>query len=267
MPIIEANGINLYYEIHGSKNDESLIFTNGIFANTLSWLHQIPVFSKKYKVILYDMRGQGQSDHPEGEYTLELHAKDQKALLDGLNIERVNHIGISYGAEVGLVLAWKYPEMVKSLVVCSGVTHLEPYLLHISHLWRIACVKADPMLFFHATVPINFSPTYVAVNKEILEQAKERYKHFDYPAFDRLMDAFLKLRITSDQLSQIEVPTCIIAGEKDIIKPPNPYSLYMHKHILNSELHIIPESGHVVIWEKPEEFNSVVLGFLEKVIN
>ncbi|UCE12767.1 MAG: alpha/beta fold hydrolase, partial [Candidatus Heimdallarchaeota archaeon] len=98
MPTVEANGINIYYEIHGNEEGEPVIFANGVFANTLSWFNQAPVFSKKYKVILYDMRGQGQSDHPDGNYTIELHAEDQKALLDGLSIHRVNHIGISYGA-------------------------------------------------------------------------------------------------------------------------------------------------------------------------
>ena len=262
MPHMRINGINIYYEVHGEG--EPLIFANGVFANTLSWFNQTPVFSKKYKVILYDMRGQGQSDHPEGNYSFDLHAQDQKELLKALDIDQVHHIGISYGSELGLVFALKYPEKLKSLTVCSGVTHIGAYLKRVSQLWRAACVQADPLMFFYATVPFNFSESYIEENEALLEQAKERYSQFDNPAFVRLMDAFLELNIT-DQLSEIAVPTCIIGGEQDLIKPPYPYSMTMHELIPNSELHIIPESGHVVTWEKPHEFNSIVLGFLDKL--
>ena len=152
---------------------------------------------------------------------------------------------------------------MKTLTICRGVTYIGPYLSKVSQLWRKACVLADPELFFYATVPFNFSENYIEKNHELLEQAKGRYALFDYPAFVRLMDAFLKLDVT-EQLSSITVPTCIIGGEQDLIKPPYPYSMIMHENIPNSEMHIIPETGHVVTWEKPEEFNSVVLGFLSK---
>ena len=262
MPFTKINGIEMYYEIHGEG--EPVIFANGVFANTVSWFNQTPVFSKKYKVILYDMRGQGQSEHPETPYSFDLHADDQKMLLDVLGVDQVHHIGISYGSELGMVFALKYPERLKSLTICSGVTYIGPYLAKVSQLWRKACVLANPELFFYATVPFNFSETYIENNHDLLEQAKNRYAQFDYPAFVRLMDAFLELDITED-LSAIKVPTCIIGGEQDLIKPPSPYSLTIQENIQHSELHIIPDSGHVVTWEKPEEFNSIVLGFLDKI--
>ncbi|TET12407.1 MAG: alpha/beta fold hydrolase, partial [Candidatus Thorarchaeota archaeon] len=98
MPFSKVNGINIYYEIHGEG--ESVIFGNGIFQNTLGWVNQLPVFSKEYQVILYDMRGQGQSEKPEDPYSFEIHAEDQKALLQNLGISKVHHVGISYGAEL-----------------------------------------------------------------------------------------------------------------------------------------------------------------------
>ncbi len=261
MPSIEVNGINIYYEIHGKG--KPVIFANGIFANTLSWFNQTPIFSKKYQVILYDMRGQGKSDKPEEVYSFDLHVEDQKALLEKLNISKVDHIGISYGAELGLAFALKYPDMLRSLTVCSGVSYIGPYLNQVAQLWREACILANPLMFYHSTVPFNFSETYINNNITLLEQAKERYALFNYPAFVRLLDAFLELNIT-DQIHKNDIPTCIIGGEKDILKPPYPYSMIMHEKIPNSELVIIPQSGHVVTWEKPEEFNSIVLGFLEK---
>ncbi|MHA2278895.1 MAG: alpha/beta fold hydrolase [Candidatus Kariarchaeaceae archaeon] len=260
MVFAEVNGIELYYEIHGEGNP--IILANGIFMNTTSWFGQTPEFSKHYKVILYDMRGQGQSDKPEGDYSFELHAEDQKALLEHLGIEKIHHVGISYGAELGLVFALKYPEMLKSLVLSSCVSHIGPFLDKIGNLWRYACVKNDPDLFFHSTILFNFSESFISNNPEFFKVAIDRYKLLNLSPFVKLMDAFQKLNIT-ERLPEIKVPTLIIAGEKDLLKPPIPYSQLIHEGIHNSELKIIADTGHAVTHEKPDEFNTFVLDFLK----
>ena len=262
MPFAEVNGIKLYYEIHGEG--DPLILANGIFMNTTSWFGQTPEFSKHYQVILYDMRGQGQSDKPYGDYSFEIHADDQKALLDHLGIDKIHHVGISYGAELGLVFALKYPEMLKSLLLSSCVSYIGPLLEKISNLWRYACVKNDPELFFHSTLPFNFSESFIANNPEFFKIAIERYKLLDLQPFVKLMDTFQKLNVT-ERLSEIKIPTLIIAGEKDLLKPPEPYSKLIHEGILGSELIIISDTGHAVTHEKPKEFNSSVLNFIQKL--
>ena len=162
MPFSKVNGINIYYEIHGEG--EPVIFGNGVFQNTTGWINQLPIFSKEYQVILYDMRGQGQSDKPENPYSFEIHAEDQRALLENLGISQVHHVGISYGAELGLVFALKYPEMLKSLVVCSAVSFVGPLLKKMVQLWRYACALEDPEMFYHATLPLNVSETFLREN-------------------------------------------------------------------------------------------------------
>ena len=261
MPRAEINGINIYYEIHGEG--EPAILANGIFMNTTSWFGQLPEFSKHFKVILYDMRGQGQSDKPTTEYSFELHADDQKALLDYLGIEKVHHVGISYGAELGLQFALKYPERLKTLVVSNCVSYIGPLLDKISNSWRYACVKNDPEMFYHTTVPFNFSETFIANNKEFFNVALERYKLLDLQSFIPLLDAFQKFNVTN-RLSEITIPTLVLGGKKDILKPPDPYSFILNQKIPNSELKIIDDAGHALTHEKPEEFNSEVLRFLKK---
>jgi pimeloyl-ACP methyl ester carboxylesterase len=262
LPFCEANGIKIYYEIHGEG--EPVIFGNGVFSNTLGWVNQHPVFSKEYQVILYDMRGQGQSEKPDSPYSFDIHVEDQKALLDELDIAQVHHVGISYGAELGLVFALKYPEMLKSLVASSAVSFIGPLLREMCELWRYACVREDSELFYHATVPLNFGETFIREQSAILEQAKSRYAQLEYPALVRLLDSFLGLNIT-DRLSEIKIPTYVIAAANDILKPAYPYSKVIHDSLPNSEMTIIKDSGHAVTFEQPDEFNSIVLGFLRKV--
>ncbi|MFX1484378.1 MAG: alpha/beta fold hydrolase [Promethearchaeota archaeon] len=261
MPVSKLNGVEIYYEIHGEG--DPVIFGNGVFSNTLGWVYQVPEFSKEYQVILYDMRGQGQSEKPEEPYTFDLHAEDQKALLEDLGISKVHHVGISYGAELGLVFALKYPEMVKSLVVCSAVSHVGILLNEMCQLWRSVCELGNPDIFYHATVPLNFGEPFIEKNTKILEQAKERYGHLEYPALVRLIDGFLQLDVTG-QLHKIKIPTLVIGGEKDILKPAYPYSKLIHDILPNSEMMVVKDSGHAITFEKPEEFNRIVLDFLRK---
>ena len=91
MPHIRVNNVKLYYEFSGPETGELLILNNGVFMNTTSWLFQTPELAKRYRVLAYDMRGQGQSEHPEGEYSLELHAEDLVALMDALGIKKGAH--------------------------------------------------------------------------------------------------------------------------------------------------------------------------------
>ena len=73
MPKLRANGVDLFYQFHGPEDGELLILNNGVFMNTASWAFQLPDLARRYRVLTYDMRGQGQSEHPDGEYSLQLH--------------------------------------------------------------------------------------------------------------------------------------------------------------------------------------------------
>ena len=106
MPTIQVNGVQLYYELHGSGEDV-LVLNNGIIASTATWAFQLPALTPHYRVLLYDMRGQGQSQKwqpGDPDYTWEQHADDLAALLDALGIERAHIGGISYGGELTLVM-------------------------------------------------------------------------------------------------------------------------------------------------------------------
>jgi len=84
MPRITVNNIDLYYELHGPEDGEVIVLSNGIMMSTASWYFQTQALSKHFRVLLYDCRGMWQSDHPEGPYSMELHADDLAALLDAL---------------------------------------------------------------------------------------------------------------------------------------------------------------------------------------
>ena len=262
MPTIHANGIKLYYELHGPEDSDVLVLSNGILMSTGSWAFQTPVLSQHYRLLLYDCRGMWQSEHPPGPYSMAEHADDLAALLDALDIEQAHIGGISYGAEISMTSALRYPDRIRSLVLSSAVSHIEPLLQGVMEGWIAAVRTKDSDLLFQVSYPVNFSERWVAANQPLLEQARARYQSLDLDAFLELLLSFSKLNITPD-LPEITVPTLVIVGEDDILKPRK-YAEIIANAIPNSEFAVIPQAGHAVLWEQAGVFNTLILGFLAK---
>ncbi|MCL6641896.1 MAG: alpha/beta hydrolase [Candidatus Bipolaricaulota bacterium] len=257
MPKTRVNGIELYYELHGKPTKETVLFANGVLADTRSWAGQLQAFAE-YTLLLFDFRGQGRSDKPEGRYSMEGHATDAVGLLETLGIERVHWVGVSYGGEVGLIVAARYP--VASLTVAASVSHIEPPLKNRIDRWIAAASTADPERFFDETVTDIFSPRFRAQNPQFLELVRQSYKSLDYGATVRLLEAFQGLNITPE-LHTISAPTLVLCGADDQLKPVS-YSRIIHSAIAHSQFVVIPDCGHALTFERPQEFNDRVINFL-----
>ena len=263
MPIIKVNGIKIYYEFPGPAEAAVLVLNNGIIMNAnTSWIFQTATLAKHYRLLQYDLRGQGQSDHPDEEYSMELHADDLDSLLEALGIEKAHIAGISYGGEVAQAFALNYPERTLSLILADTVSEIHDNLALVVRSWIDALRTGDPMVFFNATVPWNFSPEFIRENQAILEDAKARYATLDFPAVMRLCECFLEVDFTS-RLPEIKTPTCVIVGEQDQLKGIM-YAKTIHDAVQDSELHILEGAGHATCWERHAEFNTIILGFLAK---
>jgi 3-oxoadipate enol-lactonase len=260
MPKTKVNGIEIYYELHGPENAGVLALSNGVLMSTVSWAFQTPVLSQHYRLLLYDCRGMWQSEHPPGPYTMELHADDLAGLLDSLGIDRAHIGGTSYGAEVSMVFALKYPERTRSLVVTSAVSQVDPQLQGMIGTWVAAARAHDPEMLFQVVYPLTFSEDWIAANQETLDLARERYESLDFDAFLELLLCFAKLDITAD-LHRIAAPALVVAGELDLLKPRR-YSEIIAREIPGAEFAVIPHAGHAAVWERPGIFNSLILGFL-----
>jgi pimeloyl-ACP methyl ester carboxylesterase len=264
MPKLNVNGVELYYELHG-RAEEVIVLNNGVIANTATWANQLPALTPHYRVLLYDMRGQGQSQKwavGDPDYTWETHAADLAALLDALSIETAHVGGISYGGELSLVFALRYPERCRSLFVADAVSHAELQLRAIVESWITAAQTGSHETFYRATWFWNFSEAFFASHYDLLASRVEAAKALDLPSVIQLCRCFNRLNVTG-RMAQISLPTCVVVGEQDILKPVH-YSQTIADAISNSELHVLPGAGHASFWEKAAEFNTVLLGFLQK---
>jgi 3-oxoadipate enol-lactonase len=259
MPSVAVNGTQLHYEWHGPESGPVLVLNNGILMNAASsWMPQRSALSQSCRVLLYDCRGQGLSDHPAGPYSMAAHAGDLAGLLDALGIPAAHIAGTSYGGEVAQAFALDCPGRVLSLFLADTVSEVGPELRLIVEGWRAAAERADPELFFLVTAPWNFSPGFIAAKRALLEAASARYRELDYPAVVRLCDAFLSSVDFTGRLREITAPTRIVVGGADLLKGPA-YASILHRHIRGSDLQTIPGAGHAVNWERPDVFNGLLL--------
>ena len=263
MSTIEIEGVNLYYELHGPESAPALVLNNGVIMNAAtSWIFQTEALSQVYRLLQYDCRGQGQSDHPPGPYSMKQHADDLAGLLEALKIESTHIAGISYGGEVAQAFALAYPEQIESLILIDTVSEVGPELELVIRSWIDTLRAEDPLAFFHASVPWNFSPEFIAANQPVLEDAKQRYAALDFRAVLTLCQTFLNVDFT-ERLGEIQVPTCILVGEKDLLKGPR-YAEILKRGIPHAEFHVLEGAGHATCWEKPQEFNALILDFLTR---
>jgi 3-oxoadipate enol-lactonase len=266
MPKIKISGIELFYEVYGKNNTQgTIVFFNGVMATASSWQSQVDIFVQHgFKVLVHDLRGQLKSDKPQGPYSFKQHAHDSMALMKALGIEKAHLIGTSYGGEVVLTFTLQYPEMVQSIAVINSVSEVDEALKDGVNEWKRLAQTYDGETFFRGMLKSVYHPVYLKDNADLLEKRAKQFAAIPKDYFDgqiALYDTFMNdLNVTS-QLHQIEVPVLIVTGENDELKPRH-FSDLMAKEIKHAQYVIIPECGHVTIFEKPQTLNPMLLGFV-----
>lgn len=268
MPYFNIDGVNIYYELKGDlKAEETVVFFNGVMASTTSWNFQVPVFRKfGYKVLVQDFKGQLKSDKPKGPYSFKEHAYEAKELIRHLNIDKVHIVGTSYGGEVAMRFAIDYPELVKSISIIDSVSELDEVLKYFIESWKALAESKDAEKFFWGMMPSIYGNTFIKENIEMLKKRAEEFKDFPEDYFQGqiyLYDTFISDVYMTDELDQIKCPALVVCGGDDILKPVK-FSKIIADRIPNSEFVVIPDCGHVTIFEKPDVLNSILLGFIMK---
>lgn len=262
MPLANVNGVNLYYELSGNERGKTVVFVNGLLADTSSWAQHIPFFEGTYRLVTYDARGQGRSDKPPGPYPIELHARDLTALLDDhLGIPRASFVGLSNGGAALLRLAVERPDLVERLVVADGYSHVDNILEAKLDAWaRAAEISSD--LRFAVAVPYVWSNKFLGENKELFAAFRDKASVFPKEAALSLIEG-AKDHDVSDRLKEVSAPTLIAVGEDDLLTPVR-HAEEMHRAISGSRLLVIPNAGHAAPIEQPDLFSRAVIEFLEE---
>jgi pimeloyl-ACP methyl ester carboxylesterase len=250
MAKLNRDGVRLYYEVHGSG--PPLLLTHGYSSTSAMWQGQIAELSKAHTLILWDMRGHGQSDYPEdaAAYSEALTVGDMAALLDEVGVDTAIVGGLSLGGYMSLAFYRAHPERVRALLIIDtgpGFRNGDS---------RDAWNKRA-----HETAE-RFEREGVAVLKSASRE-RSSVVHRDASGLARAARGMLTQRDAAviETLPHIKVPALVVVGADDT--PFLAAADYMAAKIRGAKKVVIPAAGHAVNIDQPKAFIDAVLPFLD----
>ena len=265
MPKVKANGITLNYEQQG--NGEPLILIPYLSADNTCYAFQVAEYAKHFTCISVDLRGTGESDKPDGDLSTELYADDIAALMQALGIARAHITGLSLGGSIGMWLAAKHPDKVKTLSVHGGWTRSDPYIKTVVESWKELAKAYNSVteLVIRGIFPWCFTPNLYAQKYDYIQSLADYVRSrppLTVDGFLRQADAVIAHDVES-QLTRITAPAQITFGRHDQVTSMR-FAELLQSGIKNSELLIFETASHAPIYEVVEEFNQRTLAFLQR---
>jgi 3-oxoadipate enol-lactonase len=265
MPHVQANNIEVYYEVQGEG--EPLVLIPYLAADQACYAFQVADYAKRFTCYTVDLRGAGLSGKPEGTYSTELFADDVAAFMRAVGITNAHVSGLSLGAATGMWLAGKYPHLVKSLSLHSGWTASDPFLKAVVQGWQTTAkaLGSTTDMVIQGIFPWCFTPELYAAKPEYIDSLAEFVRSRPMPpvdAFLRQSDAVIAHDAT-EVLSLIKAPTQITFGQHDAVTSVR-FAGPLTEAINGAELVIFEGCAHAPIYENVAEFNARTLDFLTR---
>ena len=236
------NGVQLYFEVHGSG--EPLLLLHGFSGCAQNWAALAADWAAHFQLIIPDLRGHGRSSILTKPFRHQDAATDMFALLDHLGIHAVKGLGISGGGNVLLHMATRQPERVKAMVLVSATSYFPAQARSI-------------MRQYPETLP--------AEQREMLRRwhpGGDKQIQAILASTRSFADSYDDMNFTPPYLSTIKARTLIVQGDRDPLYPVE-ISVEMAKAIPKSSLWIVPDGGHgAVLGERWPEFQKAAIAFL-----
>lgn len=262
---MRVRGIQLFVEQRGSGSP--IVFSHGLLWSGKMFAPQVAALCDRHRCVVYDHRGQGRSETPpERTITIESVTEDAIALIEALGIAPVHYVGLSMGGFVGMRIAARRPELVRSLVLLETAADPEPRenlgkYRALNALARLGLLR----LVAPRVMRIMFGQSFLedparAHERERLraELAANRRRIY------RAVNGVLARAGVGHELGRIRCPTLVVhAAEDRAIARER--ALAMQRGIAGSELVLLPRGGHTATLEEPELVNRELVRFLERV--
>jgi pimeloyl-ACP methyl ester carboxylesterase len=265
MPVVQANGIDVYYEVQGEG--EPLVLIPYLAADQACYAFQVAEYAKEFTCFTVDLRGAGLSGKPDGSYSTELLAEDIAAFMQAAGIDRAHVAGLSLGAAVGMFLAARHPARVRSLSLHSAWDATDPFLRVVVETWRVMARGMDSVtdMVIAGIFPWCFTPELYAARPEYIDSLADFVRSRPMPpvdAFLRQTEAVLGHDARA-VLGSIQAPTLVTFGEHDACTSTR-FAGPLTEGIRDSELIVFAGASHAPIYEVTEEFNQRTLEFLRR---
>ena len=268
MPTQRVDGIDVYYETHGTGSP--LVMIPGFGSSSETWSPFWNRLAEAHEVVLVDPRGSGRTTSPDLPYTVRDMAGDVAGLMVALGLPEAHVLGASMGAMIAQEVAIARPELVRSLVLCMG-TCGGPNSIPVPAdvLRRLRAAVAPPPGTpredsLHAWFGLLYSPEFLELHELQLREESLAVKHPATGVGFRRQGEAISTFDSFDRLPGLHMPTLVLAGEEDVLIDPR-NSHILAQRIPGARLRVFPHSGHAFTREKEAEVVAEIREFLEEV--
>lgn len=264
MPKINIGSVELYFETYGSG--EALVLITGFGVDHLVWQPIIEQFAERYRVIVFDNRGSGQSEYPDIPFTIDMLAEDTISLCNKLGITKARFIGSSMGGMILQTIAYRYPEYVISAVLENTNSKTDVrFWLFSEGRYALMNLDIDKKTMAQLSLPWAFSSAFLkqkGVIDMLIQLTVENPYPFTAKGFKNQRHALDNFN-SKEWLHKINIPCLVTSSDKDMIFDEADI-IELAKQIPNAEYYSFKEVGHVPHIEKTEEFCKLVFDFFNR---
>jgi aminoacrylate hydrolase len=261
MAFARGDDADIYYEVHGRGTP--VVLSAGMGGSGSFWAPQLYALARRHQVILYDHVGTGRS--ARGSRSIAGMAEDIARVLDHASVEAAHLVGHAIGGIVGIELALRHPERLRSLVVVNGWGRADPFLRRCFEVRKQLLNQSGPQAYVRAQPLFLYPPQWISENIAHLDAEEERIlKHFPPVAtMNQRIDMFLAFD-AGTRLSAIKVPTLLASARDDALVPAR-LTQELAAAIPHARVHEVDWGAHAFSVVTPNIFNEALLDFCKEV--
>lgn len=230
------------------------------------WLPAAQALLPRYRLILPDLRGHGESEVGEGPATMEKHACDLARVLDDAQVERAAFAGVSIGGYALFEFWRRQRNRVTALVLCNTKAQPDTAEGRANRLGAAADVlERGTEPFIDSMLPKLIGKTTHAIRPDLVEGARQMMIKMSPQGIAMVQRGMAERPDSVPTLKTINVPTLLITGDEDLLTGV-PEAELMRQNIPGSQMKTIARAGHFSVWEQSEEAGRVLRQFLDAVV-
>jgi 3-oxoadipate enol-lactonase len=260
---VKSDDAEIAYRVLGEG--PAVVLLHPFPANHEFWLPAAQALATRYRVILPDLRGHGDSGVGDGPATMAKHASDLEHVMDAADIGRAALVGVSLGGYALFEFWRRHRGRVAALGLCNTKAPADSPEVLAGRLQAASDVlERGTELFFQSMIPRLLGKSTRETRPDLVDGALRMMRKMSPEDVAQVQRGMAGRPDSVDTLKTINVPTLIVTGEEDILTGVNEAEL-MRQHISGSQLRVVPKAGHYSPWEQPEEVGRLLRQFLERL--
>lgn len=263
MARIVSGDAEIFYDVAGSG--PPLVLLHPFPVHHEFWLPIAKYLSPKYRLIMPDLRGHGESALGEGAATMQKHATDVARIMSDAGIDRAPVVGVSIGGYAIFEFWRQFRERVSALVLCNTKAAADTPDARNGRLQAaIDVLERGTEPFFEGMLQKVLGETTRRSRPDLVDGALRMMRKMSAEDVAGVQRGMAERADSVATLKTINVHTLIITGEEDMLTGV-PEAEVMKRSISGSQMRVVAKAGHYSPWEQPEEVGKLLRGFLDSI--